>query len=309
MSEPTAQQVHIDTALTNVAIRYSNAAYIFDQIFPIVTVQKQTDKYFTFAKADWYRDDAGVRAPGTRAPRVDYNISTSSYVCLEKGAAKAVPDEVVANADTPLQPLIDATNYVTEKLFVSQEMDVVGEVFGNYWSGCATPSPLWNDDASDPLTDIETGMNTVELAIGRPVNVAVIGRGLWRYLKNHPDMIDRIKGGAMPSDPAQLYLAALSALIEVPKVLVARAIKNTGEEEGTAAYAYIGGNHMWLGYVTGAPSISEPSAGYVFRWKNPVVSRFREDQERQTVVDILASWDTKVTAADAGYKIKQAVAA
>lgn len=305
MAEPTAQQVHIDTALTNVAIRYSNAAYIADQIFPNITVQKQTDKYFTFAKADWYRDDADVRAPGTRARRVDYNLSTGNYVCLEYAAAKAVPDEVIENADTPLQPMIDATNYVSEKLMIRKEIDVFALVFGDsQWSGSATPSPTWDDDASDPLTDIETAMYTVEAAIGRPTNIGVIGRGLWRYAKNHPDLVDRLKGGAMPGDPAKVQLAALAAIVDLPKVLVARAIKNTGEELATASYSMIGGNHMFIGYVTSGPSISEPSAGYTFHWRNPVVSRFREDQEHQGVVEIRASWDAKVTATDAGYLIK-----
>lgn len=304
MAEPTAQQVHVDRALTNVAIRYSNAAYVADQVFPIVPVQKQTDKYFKFAREDWYRDDAGPRAPGTRAPRVDYNISTESYVCLEQAAAKPVPDEVVENADSPLQPLIDATNYVQEKMFIRREIDVFSEVFGSLWSGSATPSPTWDDDASDPFTDIETGMNTVELAIGRPVNIGVIGRGLWRYVKNHPDIIDRIKGGAMPQNPAALYLAALSALTEIPKILVARAIKQTSLEGATASYSYIGGNHFWLGYVTPSAAIDSPTAGYVFSWKQPVVSRFTEDQEHQQVVEIRSSWDTKVTAPEAGYLVK-----
>jgi len=307
MAEPTAQQVHIDTALTNVAIRYSNGAYIADQIFPNIPVQKQTDKYFVFAKADWYRDDAGVRAPGTRAPRVDYNLSTSNYTCLEYAAAKPVPDEVVENADTPLQPMIDATNYVSEKLLIKKEIDVFSVVFGSsVWSASATASPTWDDDASDPLTDIETGVYTVEAAIGRTVNTGVIGRGLWRYLKNHPDVIDRIKGGATPSDPALLQTAAVAAILDLPRLLVARAIKNTGEELATASYSLIGGAYLWVGYVTTGPSISEPSAGYTFSWRNPVVSRFREDQEHQSVVEIRASWDAKATASDAGYLISAA---
>ena len=304
MAEPTAQNVHIDQALTNVAIRYSNGAYIADQIFPVVKVQKQTDKYFVFDRADWYRDDANIRAPGTRAPRVDYSISTESYTCLEYAAAKQVPDEVVENADTPLQPMIEATNYVSEKMLIRREIDVFSDVFGSSWSSSATPSPTWDDDASDPLTDIETAMYTVEAAIGRPVNTGVIGRGLWRYAKNHPDLVDRLKGGATPGDPAKVLLASFGALIDIPRMFVARAIKNTAEEDATASYSMIGGNHMFVGYVTSNASISEPSAGYVFAWRNPIVSRFREDQEHASVVEIRSSWDSKVTSSAAGYLIK-----
>mgnify|MGYP001583108182 FL=1 len=78
MPSPTARQSHIDTALTNISIGYRNAQYIAEQIFPAVPVGKQSDKFFTFTKADFFRDEAGVRAPGTRAARVAYNISTDS---------------------------------------------------------------------------------------------------------------------------------------------------------------------------------------------------------------------------------------
>ena len=309
MAEPTAQQVHIDQALTNIAIRYSNEQYVFDQIFPRVPVQKQTNKFFKFTKEHWFRDDAMPRAPGTRAVRVDFELSTDSYNCVETAVAKAVPDEVIANADNPLSPMVDAVNYCSEKLLIAQEIDVFAEVFGNSkWSGSSTPSTLWSTDTSDPLGDIETGIYSISASIARSPNIAVIGRGVWRYLKNAPDVVDRIKGGATAQSPAELQMLAVSALVGIPKIIMATALKNTADEGETAAYSFIGGSHMWIGYVTSAPSISEPSAGYIFYWQTPVVNRYREDQEHQNVVETRTSYDVKLTAADAGYLLKSVVA-
>src|SRR4030067_125720 len=90
MPSPTARQSHIDVALTTVAVAYSNAAYIGGQIFPQVPVAKQTNKFFTFPKASWFRDEAAIRAPGARARRADYTLSTDSYLCLEKALAHQV---------------------------------------------------------------------------------------------------------------------------------------------------------------------------------------------------------------------------
>ncbi|KKM62911.1 hypothetical protein LCGC14_1516840, partial [marine sediment metagenome] len=58
MPSPTARQSHIDRALTNVSVAYSNADYIGPQVFPTVPVQKQSDKFFVFTKGNWFRDDA-----------------------------------------------------------------------------------------------------------------------------------------------------------------------------------------------------------------------------------------------------------
>src|SRR3990170_1510202 len=274
MSKPTAQQVHIDQPLTNISIAYLPGDFIAGMVFPNVPVQKQSDKYFIYTKADWLRREAGPRAPGTRARRGDYGLSTAQYACLERAIAKGVPDEVVANADQPLRPLEDASRWCTNQLLLEVESDVQSDVFGTGWSSSATPSPLWSNNTSTPVDDVETARNSVVSSIGREANVGVMGRGLWRYIKQHPDIVERIK--------------------------------YTAGEGATSTLAYLWGSHMFVGYVARGPSLLEPSAGYVFTWQQRQASRFREDQERQDVVEVRMSWDTKLTATDAGYLIKSA---
>jgi len=295
-------------ALTNLSIAYRNAEYIYDQIFPFVPVAKQTNKYFTFGKSAWYRDETAVRAPGTRAARADYTLSTDSYLCVEKALAKQVPIEVIENSDDPLTPFTRATEYVTDQIMKAQEISVLGDVFGTGWTSSATPSPTWDDDTSNPLGDMETAMISVAALIGREPNIAVMGRQTWRYLKNHPDIIDRLKYGQTAGGPAAGSLAGLAALVGIDKILVSAALKDSGNEGGTASLDFIAGKHMWFGYVTPSPALDSPTAGYIFTWKSRVINRYNEDQEHADVVECLASWDTKVTAADAGYLCKSAVA-
>lgn len=306
MPTPTARQSHIDRALTNISIAYSNAAYVWPQVFPRVPVQKMSDKYFVFDKDHFFRRDAQVRAPGTRAARGNYDLSTATYLTLERAISAQVPDELVLNSDDPLTPAVRATEFVTGQIYSEIENDVLDTVFGTTWSGSATPATLWSNDASDPLGDIETGMNSVASIIGREPNVGVIGRGLWRYLKNHPDIVDRIKYSSSPGDPAKVGLEAIAALAGLSKLLVAAAIEDTSIEPAASSFAYIGGLHMALMYVSPSAGLSEPSAGYVFWFKDFEVNRYREDQEHSDIIEARASWDTKLTATDAGYLIKSA---
>ncbi|MHA2063205.1 MAG: hypothetical protein ACXABY_02370 [Candidatus Thorarchaeota archaeon] len=307
MPSPTAQQSHIDRALTNVSISYSNAAYIWDQILPNVPVAKQTNLFFTFPKAAWFRDETAVRAPGARARRADYTLSTDNYVCIEKALAKQVPDEVIKNSDDPLKPLVRATQYVTDQIFKAIEKDVTDLIFADSaWSASATPDPTWDNDASDPLTDVETGMFTVAQSIGREPNVGVMGRGLWRYLKNHPDIIDRLKYGQTPGSPAMVSIAGVADLFGLEKVLISRSLIDSGVEGAAESLGFIGGNHLALLYVPSSPALDEPAAGYTFVWQSREVNRYREDQEHADVVEARMSWDQKITASDAGYLIKSA---
>ena len=82
MARPTPNDVHIDSALSNISIAYRNEAYIADKVFPIVPVQKQSDYYFVFGKSMWYQDNVAVRAPGTRAARADYSVTSASYIAI-----------------------------------------------------------------------------------------------------------------------------------------------------------------------------------------------------------------------------------
>ena len=46
MSNPTVGDVHVERPLSNISVAYRNPEYIFDQIFPTVSVQKKSDVYF-----------------------------------------------------------------------------------------------------------------------------------------------------------------------------------------------------------------------------------------------------------------------
>jgi hypothetical protein len=48
-SQPTASDVHVNTPLTNISIAYMQmqSEYKAADIFPIVPVSKQTDRYFS----------------------------------------------------------------------------------------------------------------------------------------------------------------------------------------------------------------------------------------------------------------------
>jgi len=307
MTKPTYQQVHVDVPLTNLSIAYTPGGFIADQVFPAVPVQRISDKYFIYTKADWLRREAKVRAAGTRAARGDYGLSTSTYVCVERAIGKGVPDEIVANAEDPLKPLEDGTKWCVTQIQLEKEYQVAAVVLGSsVWSSSATPSVLWSNATSDPIGDVETAANTVVGAIGMEANVGVLGRGLWRYVKNHPDILDRIKYSAGPNSPAIATVNAVAALFGLGKLLVGSAVYETAAEGATSSMSYVWANSMFVGYVTGSPSLMEPSAGYIFTYQQRRTERFREDQEHQDVVTVYESYDIRATAADSGYLIKTA---
>ena len=298
MANPTLRDVHVDQPMTRISIAYRNAAYIADQVFPIVPVEKKSDVYFVFDKASWFRNRSGIRAPGTKAPRADYGVTTASYICINDSLAKEIPDEVRDNADAPLRPDITATQFVTDALLLGQEIRVANLITAcANWAAASNPGTKWTSDTSDPWGDIDTAIDAVVGSIGRFPNVAVMSWDVWRHLRQHPDFLDRVKHTRASG---RIEATDLASWFGFEKVLIGTAVQESAQEGVTSSMSYVWGDDFWCGYVPSAPALEVPAAGYVLTWGARKVERFREEQEHQDVIAAEHYTDEIVSASDAG---------
>jgi hypothetical protein len=318
MPQPTQSDVHVDAILTNISTAYIQNAdhFIATSVFPVVPVEKQSDKYFVYTKGDWFRDEAKIRADNTESAGSGYSLSTASYYADVYAFHKDIGDQMRANADNPLNPDREATEFVTQRLMLRQEIQWVTDYFTtSVWATDVTGGSnftRWSDfAASDPIEDIETGKETILSTTGFMPNTLVLGYQVFRKLRNHPDFVDRIKYTSANTVTTE----TLARYFEVDRILVARAIKNTGQEGAANSFAFTHGKHAWLGYVAPNPSIMQPSAGYVFTWRgvseglgtNIGISRFRRQELRSDRVEGQIAWDNKVVGTDLGYFFSGAV--
>lgn len=317
MPPPTPVQVHTDSVLTSISVAYRQKAtqFIAGKVFPVVPVDKQSDLYYIYTKADWFRDEAKPRAPATESAGSGYGLSTGSYKAEVFALHKDIPDQVLNNADAPLNPRRDATNFVTQRLLLRQEIQWVSDYFTTgVWGTDFTPSPLWDDATADPTDDVETGKETILAATGQMANTLVLGYPVYRRLKNNPAIIDRIKYTSAVTGRT-ITPELLASVFDVERVLVAGGIKNTGNEGETAAYSFIHGKHALLAYVAPEPSELTPSAGYTFEWRGVSdglgetlgVVEIDMPTLRATRIEGQIAYDNKVVAADAGYFFANAV--
>ena len=307
MAQPTSRQVHVDTAMTQISIAYSNANYISQQIFPIVPVTKESDQYYIFTKADWFRDEAKPVAPGTGPQEIGYGTSTCPYTIIHWGLRAPVPDQILKNADSPVRVRQNAVKRATDGVELATERRVATmiQTAGN-WTSSASLSGvnLWSADTSNPFSDIITAKATVRDLIGREPNTIVMGAQVWDQLQKHPDMVDRLKytvTGGVPT-PQQL-----GGLFMLGRVLIGAAIYNSANEGVAGSYSSIWAKDFWVGYVTPTPALEEPSAGYIIRYDTRVAGWLRDALRYRDVYDVIDSTDEVVTAADAGYLIEDAV--
>lgn len=319
MPQPTVGAVHTDAILSNISVAYMQGQnqFIADKVFPIVPVDKKSDSYYTYTKNDWFRDEAARRADSTESAGSGYGVSTASYSCDVWAMHKDVGDQMVANADSPLDPEGDAAEFVTQRLLLRRELQWVSDYFTtSVWATDVTGGTdftQWSTYAtSDPLNDVEEGKETVLGSTGFMPNTLVLGYQTFRQLKNHPDLVDRIKYTSSQT----LTPGLMASLFDIDRVLVAKAVKATNVEGGTAAYSFAYGKHAALYYVPPAPGLLQPAAGYTFAWNGVSdglgltmgTRSFRMENLRSTRVEGEIAFDNKVVATDLGYFFSGAVA-
>jgi hypothetical protein len=332
MPNPTQSDLHVNVPLTNVSVAYmqDKAQFIADKVFPRVPVQKQSDLYWKYTKSDWRRTDVQKRAPGTESAGSGWKVDTGQYFAEVWAVHKDIDDQIRANADSNWSLDKDSTLFVTNQLLLRRDLDWNDRYFKTgVWasdqtgvaSGVGAGEFLqWNDAASDPVVNFANWQTEFILQAGRKANTLVLGADVITQLKQHPDIIDRIKytqKGVVTTD-------LLASLFDVEKVLVSYASYTDVPEQAdgrsqdaAATYSFMSGRKSaLLCYSPSSPSLMTPAAGYTFTWNGYAagnsygirMKNFRMDHLEADRIEGAMTYDMKVVSSDMGMFLATAVA-
>lgn len=318
MPQPTKSSIHVDRPLTNVSVAYMNTGnFVAPQVFPRVPVSFQSDQFYKYVKADWLRSQAEIRGPATESAGSGWNLTTDTYAAVVRAIHKDIADQQRANADAGINLDTDATRWVTRQIQMRMEQDWVSEFFtAGQWSseldGSTADFTQWGDSSGDPIGDVTGQGVAIEETTGYKPNTVVTNPNVSLELRNHADMLDRIKYTQTGIVTADL----IAAVFDVDRYLVASAITDTSTEgAATDSPGFISGDHLLLAYAAPSPSLMEPSAGYTFVWTGLVgsvegmqVKRFRMDELEADRVEGQSAYDQKIVASDTATIFVNAIA-
>lgn len=341
MPNPVRGDVHVNRPLTQISIAYMQKAegFVADRVFPNIPVEKQSDRYFQYDRGDFWRNTYAKRAPSTESAGGGWRLdNTPTYFADVWALHKDIDDQIRQNADLPLNMDRDATLWLSQQAMISREVNWAAAYFTTgIWTGVdgttqdilgvsATPGSnevvQWNDASSTPLEDVTEQATNSHLRTGHRPNKLVIGRQVWDQLKNHPDIVDRIKasGGISNAVPANVTKAAVAILMELDEVMVADGIQATSDEnkdfEASLTTAFIAGKQALLVYAASSPSILQPSGGYTFSWNGFLgagamgnrIKKFRIEKTESDRVEGQMAYDQKLICSDCGVFFNSIVA-
>ena len=311
---PEVSQVHVNVALTNLSVAYRNPAFISDLIAPAVSVRKQQDRYFIYDTArETFRSTNDHRAPGTAANEVDFALSTDTYYCADHALVSVIPDEERDNADPVIQPDIDRTEFLADKIDLNKEIQIANIVAldsslpGTTLSG----DTQWSDADSNPITAIEAGRAAIIEKVQPVPNTLVLPQQVFSAVRTHQKVLDSIQYTGQGIATAQV----LAQLFDVERVLVPRAVKNTAKPGQDPAMEYVWGKHAFLCYVPPRAALKTITFACTFAWtmapgsvSGRLVETWRDHTRKSDVVRVQRYYDQKVIAAAAIYVWKNAVA-
>lgn len=321
------------TMLSNMALAYFQDAssYVAKSIFPMLPVQLSSDNYYIFSKADLLRDNV-QRKPqfGKVAPAI-VSEDRGNYFCevdqIIMGIDQIARTNQIRRPGPGIKdPRIQKTRTIAEQMNIHQDIIFAQNFFktgvwNNEWTGGSTYSKAnktfikFNDSNSEPIKYVDELKTSIKQSTGRMPNKIGMGINVFNALKEHEGIIERVKYGGTSANPATVTEKALAELFGVKELKVFSSIYNSAEQGQAEDMEFIcDPDSMILAYATDAPSIDEPSAGYIFTWDMlgdgqylPTLQYDGEGGTHSEFIESLLATDMKKVADDLAVFMKECV--
>lgn len=306
----TANDLHIDAALSEVALGYRPDGFIADMVFPIVQVGKQSDLYTIWSRADRLRRNDTKRAPATEAKRIEESVSSDTYFANNYALKSSIPIEDFANADPMYLDNLNEgkTELIMDGLLIDWEVRLANQVTsGTNVGSYSAVASAWNDGGagSDPIGDINTMLDNVQYSTGKRPNRLTFGLKAWQTLRRHVDVRNIIFG--VNNGGGYASREQVANLFEVDEILVGGAFQNTAGEGLTEQLQSIWGDHVLAHYTPMSASKDRPAFGYAFRWASAGLPNFQverhpyDSKKKAQDVEVGYYQDEKITGAEYGF--------
>jgi hypothetical protein len=314
---PLHSDVHVDRPLSNFAVEYSNAKFIASMASPFVPVNNKSDSYFVYTKKDKFTLPETIRGPKAPANEVDWSTSTSTYGCIDHALRNFLPDAIVANSDSGVDPRRRSTGQLIDLILLAYERVIASKVTtaSNYAAAYKTTlagADQWGEVTSDPIANVDTA----KAACFLEPNTMILGAEVWNVLKRHAAILDHVKGGATVDKPSLVSAALVAEIFELDNVLIGRAKYNSANKGATASYSYVWGKDCVLAYIEPGTSLDGVSAWKSFRWRQMStdaayqVRRYRDESKGGggEYIEVETSYDEVAVCADVAYLIDTVIA-
>lgn len=309
----------VSSRYTAVAIAYKNKSLIGDMVLPLTPVMDQS--------FDWllHNKEEGFTVPDTRVGRrgsvnqVSFGATMQTSSTEDYGLEDAIPQkdiEAAQSGDVPgMDPVGKSTEYVTNLIDLDREIRVANLVFNANTYPAANKVTLSGTSQFSDYTNsnpVSVLMGYLDIPLMRP-NLAVMGQDAWRVIRQHPKVVEAVKGtGAGVNAQGMISRQQFAELLEIEELLVGEGWVNTAKRGLSASYSRVWGKHISVMY---RDRLAGPQLGTTFgmnaQWGTKVAGQITDPNiglRGGVKIRVGMSCKEIITAPDLGYFIQNAVA-
>ena len=274
--------------LTNMSMAFFTDAgdYVATSIFPICPVGLSTGYYYIYNKGDLARDNVQRKPKFGKVTPAQMGHTDATYKCEVDQIIVGI-DQIGAqnyirsNVPPSIDPKRAKNRFIADQQLLHLDIMFANKFFksgvwGNEFEGIASGAGVslggsqfykFSDANTDPIKFFDARKRQIRLEGRRTPNKLTLGYDTFLALKEHPDLLERVKYTGSTANPAQVNERVLAELFGMDEVKVLYAAYNAAEEGQEDDMRFIcEPDGALLSYTTPSPRIDEPSAGYIFTW-------------------------------------------
>lgn len=304
---PDVASVHIDRALSDLSIQYKNTGYVGETLSPVVSVAKESDRYFVYGKQNFVVPDA-IRKPRAETREISFTLSQDYYHCEEYGFHTLIDDRERDNADEALDPDMDSTQYLTDMLQLHEELLVASKVFDpddEDWDGYETThfaslNQAWeNIETAVPRLDIYYGRYIVFRDSRKEANHLFLPVEV-SYRLSQMEQIDQLR---KYTDPNLVTNSGLPSVLFGLKVVECQtSYINSAEGDSAEDMVETFGTNVVIAYIApGRPTRKTLTFMLTFQRQPNQVRRWREEKKKSDAIEVSNLKDRKIVAPACGF--------
>lgn len=235
--------VHVDSLMSQMSVRFANSDFIGDMLAPPVSVDKESNIFAFYDERDNLSFPSNIVGPNGDLAEVNQAIdkSTHTYACVGRGLREFITPRTMANADVPLDPMVDALLLVMEGNAWNREKDAATfyQASANYSAANITAVDAgaeWDSaGGGNPVKQIQNAVINCFRQRGATRRLGACSIGTMTALSRHPairDIFKYTKEGFATRQQIASYFG-------LDDLFVSEAWEDTANKGQTAAYSRI----------------------------------------------------------------------
>ena len=340
----TPSMVHIDVPLQNFSVAYAQkqTSFIADKIFPVVGVDKQSDKFWVFDK-NQMRQRAPVKqlAPRTEVERIGIQLSKDSYFAEVYGLGMDFDEQTIANEDAALGLRQQGVETLTEQMLHFREDQFIQHFLMDHtkWNTLVANEQFtpFGDTETDPVeTMLKLMTEFYKKSGGYKPNTLVLSQDVRNALLLNVKIKERIQYAGSPTNPAIATDQTLAAILGVERIFVPDLLINDTDptykepkqddnflevpelDANNDNVDYVYQNTAFLCHTPASAGPRTPAAGVIFAWNSIpgannlgiTVESFSDDALKRKqiaeMIQVKMSYDMKVVGKHMGMILSNA---